>query len=154
MTHATHLGAPDDPTRVLDGSDREWLPIPAADGAFIKVLVADPERHQVVFQFRFEPGTVLPPHTHHCQAIAYTISGHWEYEGLELPAGTVAYEPLGSVHAPSSEPGAELLVCLLGTGDRFLENHMPDGSTFEMDMAFFRAIDGITAAQAAMLPRP
>ena len=42
-------------------------------------------------------------------SIAYTISGEWEYEGLKLPVGTIAYEPVGSVHTPSSDPGAELV---------------------------------------------
>lgn len=149
--HDGHSSADTDPTRVYDSNERDWLPIPAADGAFIKVIVADAERHRVVFMFRFAPGTILPAHRHHCQATAYTISGEWEYEGLKLPAGAIAYEPVGSTHTPSSGPGAELLVCLSGDSDRFLENHMPDGSTFEMDMAFFTALDGMTLEQAAQL---
>src|SRR5215469_6591649 len=79
-----------DPTRVYDGSGHDWLPVPFVDGVHIKVLVADPARRQVVFQFRFGPGTVLPQHVHHCHAIAYTVSGEWEYDGLKLPAGAVA----------------------------------------------------------------
>jgi hypothetical protein len=31
---------------------------------------------------------------------------------------------------------------------------MPDGSTFEMDMAFFQAVDGITLEEAAALEIP
>ncbi len=143
-----------DPTRVYDGSQRDWLPIPTVDGAFLKVLVADPVEKQVVFQFRFAPGTQLPEHLHHCQAIAYTISGEWEYEGLKLPAGAIAYEPPGSTHTPSSGPGSELVVFLRSESDRFLENHMPDGSTFEMDMAFFQAVDGISLEEAAALDIP
>jgi quercetin dioxygenase-like cupin family protein len=143
-----------DPTRVYDGSDRDWLPIPSVDGAYIKVLVADRERRQVVFQFRFAPGTVLPEHIHHCQAIAYTISGEWEYEELKLPSGAVAYEPPGSTHTPSSGPGAEIVVVLSSDSDRFLENHMADGSVFEMDMSFFALIDGATLEQAAALDLP
>lgn len=108
----------------------------------------------MVFQFRFEPATVLPEHVHHCQAIAYTISGEWEYEGLKLPAGAVAYEPPGSTHKPSSGPGAELIVVLSSDSHRFLENHMPDGSTFEMDMAFFQLLDGMTLEQATNLQIP
>lgn len=143
---------PEDLTSVFDGNERDWLPIPLAHGAYIKVLVADHERRQVVFQFRFEPGTVLPEHLHHCQAIAYTISGEWEYDGLKLPAGAVAYEPPGSTHQPSSRPGSELVVILSSDSDRFLENHLPGGSTFEMDMDFFQMLDGMTLEQAANLP--
>lgn len=140
-----------DLTRVYNGGERDWLPVPMANGVYIKVLVADPDRRQVVFQFRFEPNTVLPEHLHHCQAIAFTISGEWEYEGLKLPAGAIAYEPPGSAHKPSSGPGAELIVMLSSDSDRFLENHMPDGTTFEMDMAFFQTLNGMTLAQLANL---
>ena len=144
----------EDPTRVYDGSGRDWLPVPFVDGVHIKVLVADPARRQVVFGFRFGPGTALPEHVHHCQAIAYTVSGEWEYEGLKLPAGAVAYEPAGSIHAPSSDPGAEIVVVLSSESDRFLENHMADGSAIEMDMAFFQALDGMTQEQAASFELP
>ena len=144
----------EDPTRVYDGSGRDWLPVPFVDGVHIKVLVADPARRQVVFGFRFGPGTALPEHVHHCQAIAYTVSGEWEYEGLKLPAGAVANEPAGSIHAPSSDPGAENVVVLSSQSDRFLENHMADGSAIEMDMAFFQALDGMTREQAAALEFP
>lgn len=143
-----------DPTRVYDGSGRDWLPVPSVDGVYIKVLVADPARRQVVFQFRFGPGTALPEHVHHCHAIAYTISGEWEYEGLKLPAGAVAYEPPGSIHAPSSDPGADIVVVLSSESDRFLENHMPDGPTIEMDMAFFQMLDGLTREQLAAVELP
>src|SRR5262249_51119045 len=102
----------EDPTRVYDGSGRDWLPVPFVDGVHIKVLVAAAERGQVVFHSGSGPGTVLPEHVHHCQAIAYTISGEGEYEGLNLPAGAVAYEPAGSVHTPSSQPGADIVVVL------------------------------------------
>ena len=144
----------EDPTRVYDGSGRDWLPVPFVDGVHIKVLVADPARRQVVFGFRFGPGTALPEHVHHCQAIAYTVSGEWEYEGLKLPVGALAYEPPGSIHAPSSNPGADIVVVLSSESDRFLENHMADGSAIEMDMAFFQALDGMTREQAAALELP
>lgn len=130
----------DDPTRVIDPAAGDWLPIAAAPGSDIKVLAVDRERRQVVFAFRFAPGTELPPHTHHCQAIAYTASGAWSYEGLDLPTGTIAYEPPGSTHAPSSADGAELLVILTSDSDRFLDNHMPDGTTLSFDLDFFAAL--------------
>ena len=141
----------EDPTRVVESADQEWVPFPAAPGAHFKIIVADPERNKVVFKFRFDPGTVLPPHTHECHAIAYTLSGEWEYEGLRLPTEAVAYEPVGSVHTPSSETGAELIIFLASDTDKFLVNHMPDGSEMVLDMAFFKALEGATAAQAAAI---
>jgi quercetin dioxygenase-like cupin family protein len=134
-----------DPTRTYSSADRAWIPVPLIPKgeAWIKVIHADPDLHKVVFKFRFGPGTELAPHTHRCHAIAYTISGEWAYEGLTLPEGAIAYEPVASSHTAISEAGAELVVFLDSEDDRFLVNHMPDGSDLEFDMAFFQALEGI-----------
>ncbi|TMK41443.1 MAG: hypothetical protein E6G56_04310 [Actinobacteria bacterium] len=145
------MSTTEDPTRVIESADQDWLEIPLSPGAYIKVIVADEERKQVVFQFRFDPGTVLPRHRHKCHAIAYTVSGEWEYEGLRLPAGALAYEPVESEHTPSSEPGAELVVFLKSETDDFLVNYMPDGSEIPMDMGFFKALEGASQADIERL---
>jgi quercetin dioxygenase-like cupin family protein len=144
----------DDPTRVYSSSDRAWIPLPLIPKgeAWIKVIHADPNLHKVVFKFRFGPGSELPAHTHRCHAIAYTISGEWAYEGLNLPEGAIAYEPVESTHTPTSGTGAELAVVLDSEDDHFLVNHLPDGRDVEFDMAFFQTLEGITPEAAeAML---
>jgi hypothetical protein len=144
----------DDPTRVYSSSDRAWIPLPLIPKgeAWIKVIHADPNLHKVVFKFRFGPGSELPAHTHRCHAIAYTISGEWAYEGLNLPEGAIAYEPVESTHTPTSGIGAELAVVLDSEDDHFLVNHLPDGRDVEFDMAFFQTLEGITPEAAeAML---
>jgi quercetin dioxygenase-like cupin family protein len=142
-----------DPTRVFTSQDRDWIPLPLIPKgeAWVKVIHADEELRNVIFKFRFSPNCQLPPHTHHCHAIAYTISGEWEYEGLTLPEGAVAYEPVESIHTPSSGPGAELVVSLRSETDKFLTNHLEDGTEVDFDMAFFKALEGITADQAQKL---
>jgi len=143
----------DDPTRVFTSEDLDWIPIaliPKGE-AWIKVIHADEELGKVIFKFRFSPGCELAPHTHRCHAIAYTIAGEWEYEGLKLPVGAVAYEPVDSTHTPSSGPGAELVVVLSSETDQFLINHMADGTDVSFDMAFFQAMQGITAEEAEKL---
>jgi quercetin dioxygenase-like cupin family protein len=139
----------EDPTRVYTSHDKPWLPLPLIPKgeAWIKVITVDEERKCVVFKFRFSPGCELVPHTHACHAIAYTISGEWEYEGLELPEGALAYEPVHSTHTPSSGPGAELAVVLTSETDRFLVNHMPDGSELEFDLEFFKALAAIESEE-------
>ena len=139
-----------DETRVYSSNDRAWIPIPLVPKGegWIKVIHADPELHKVVFKFRFGPGTELPPHTHRCQAIAYTISGEWAYEGMKLPEGAIAYEPVESTHTPTSEQGAELVVILDSEDDRFLVNHMADSEDIEFDMAFFQQLEGIDPEEA------
>jgi quercetin dioxygenase-like cupin family protein len=146
---ATH----EDLTRVFTSEDKDWLPVPGVPKgeAWIKVIHADEERNVVVFKFRFGAGCELVPHTHRCHAIAYTISGEWEYEGLKLGEGAIAYEPVDSIHTPSSEPGAELVVVLSSKSDQFLINHMPDGSEIAFDLAFFRQLEMMTPDQVAEL---
>lgn len=135
----------EDPTRVLYAEDKAWVPIPdiPKGEGWIKVVHTDPERGTVIFKFRFSAGCELAPHTHRCHAIAYTLAGEWEYEGLKLPTGAIAYEPVDSRHTPSSEHGAELVVILRSESDQFLVNHMPDGSEVAFDMAFFQALESI-----------
>lgn len=144
---------PPDPdlTSIVEGSGRPWLPIPGYAGAYIKVLVADERLNQVVFMFKFEPGTVLPRHKHLCHAVGYTLSGEWQYEEGVLREGSLAYEPFGSTHTPSSPKGAEIVTFLKSEDDRFLENELPDGSTLAMDMKFFKFLQSITPEQAQSL---
>lgn len=142
----------EDLTRIIDGNEKPWLPMPGYEGSFIKVLVADEERGQVVFMFKMAPGAVFPRHVHHCHAIAYTTSGEWEYDEGKLPEGAMAYEPPGSEHQPKSGPGAEMLVTLRSEGrGKLLQNFLEDGTEFEMNMDFFAGLVGLTPEQAAGL---
>lgn len=149
MTATNPLSA--EVTSIINGGERPWLPVPGFAGVFIKVLVADERLKQVVFMFKFGPGTVLPRHKHLCHAIGYTLSGEWQYEEGVLPAGSVAYEPFGSEHSPSSANGAEIVTILTSEDDRFLENYLPDGSTLSMDMNFFKFLQSVTPEQMAAL---
>lgn len=144
MTHEDHA-------RVYESADQDWLSVPVFPGAALKVIVADEERKQVVFTFRFDPGAVLPRHLHKCHVVAYTISGEWEDEGRRFPAGAVAYEPVEGEHTPSSKEGAELVVFLKSETDQFLINYMPDGTELPMDMAFFKALAGASSAELEQL---
>ena len=144
---------PEDATRVYTSEEKPWLPVPMVPKgeAWIKIVLVDEDRKCVIFKFRFSPGCELVPHTHECHAVAYTISGEWEYEGLRLPEGAIAYEPVDSTHTPSSEPGAELFVVLSSQNDQFLVNHMPDGNDIPFDIGFFKQIEGMTPEQAQQL---
>ena len=153
MTINTTTAAADE-TTIVHGDERPWIPVPGFAGVFIKVLVADDALKQVVFMFRFAPGTVLPRHKHLCHAIGYTVSGGWRYETGALRTGSLAYEPFASDNVPASEEGAEIVVFLKSENDLFLENAMPDGSTFTMDMNFFKLLHSLTPEQAAHVHIP
>ena len=47
------------------------------------------------------------------------------------------------MHTPSSESGAELVVTLTSETDKFLVNHMPDGSEWPFDMAMFKQLEAV-----------
>ena len=147
------MPASDEATRVYTSAERDWIEVPLIPKgqAWIKVIHADEELGNVVFKFRFSPGCELPPHTHHCHAIAYTIAGEWEYEGLKLPEGAIAYEPVASTHTPSSGPGAEMVVFLRSETDQFLVNHTADGTDIPFDINFFKALEGISPEDAQKL---
>jgi hypothetical protein len=140
-------------TTILDGRNQDWIPVlmPGAEGTFIKVLKADEEERRIVFQFRFSPNTSLPRHSHDAWAVAYTVSGHWEYEEGPFDAGMVAYEVVGNDHTPRSDVGAELFVIMGSNNDDFLVNYMPDGSVIRFKMRFFKALEGLDLMQAAKL---
>jgi quercetin dioxygenase-like cupin family protein len=139
----------EDPTRVYSAEHKPWISIPniPKGEGWIKVIHADEERNVVTFKFRFSEGCELVPHTHKCHAVAYTISGEWEYEGLKLPEGAIAYEPVDSTHTPISAPGAELFVILTSQSDQFLINHMPDGSEWVFDMGFFKQLEAVESEE-------
>ena len=143
-----------DQTSIIRGDERPWIPIPGFGGTSIKVLVADETLKQVVFMFKFAPGTVLPRHRHHCHAISYTISGEWQYEEGVLPVGSLAYEPFGSEHVPSSRDGVEMITFLKSDTDQFIENFLPDGTVIPMDMNFFKMLHAMTPEQAAQFQIP
>lgn len=48
-----------------------------------------------------------------------------------------------------TEGPSELLVILTSETAHLIENHMPDGSSWDMDLAYFRELDGISREQAA-----
>lgn len=85
-------------TQLMDGSfryamaDRPWHSFEEGSDDLMKVLHVDEELGQVVFVQRFGRDTTHMRHTHHCTAVAYTLSGCWEYDGDKFPTGVVAFE--------------------------------------------------------------
>jgi len=147
---ATH----DDHTRVYTSHDREWLEMPLTQTGTgqIKVIHVDEERKVAVFAARFGPGCKLFPHTHNAQIVAYTVKGEWEYEGLRLPEGAIAYESPGTEHTPYSADGAEVLIVAMGSdSDEYIINHMPDGSKLVFDSATLKQLIGMTQEGMAEL---
>lgn len=127
------------------------LPLPNAEGTSFKVLKADEKQNRVVVKMRFGPNTRLPRHYHHCRAVAYTVSGEWDYDEGTFAAGHIAYEEIGHDHTPWSDKGAELFVVFDSDSGIFLDNHLEDGSILRIGMPFFKAYEGASLEAAAAI---
>jgi hypothetical protein len=138
---------------ILRDGEQDYLPIPlpGAEGVSVKVLKADAEMDRVVVKIRFEPGSRMPRHVHHCRAVAYTISGSWAYDEGSFTTGETAWEDEGNDHTPWSDHGAELFIVFDGNNGRYLDNYMPDGTIVQLDMPFLKAYEGLSVAEAAQV---
>ena len=134
---------------IRDGAqERLKIPLPGAEGVFVKVLKADEQMDRVVVKIKFEPGSRMPRHVHYCRAIAYTISGEWAYDEGSFGPGETAWEDEGNDHTPWSDNGAELFIVFDGKDGRYLDNFMEDGTVVKLDMPFLKAYEGLTQAEA------
>ncbi len=128
--------------------DKQWHRFLDNPEDAMKLLHIDEVAQQVVFVQRFSPNTRHHKHTHHCTAIAYTLSGTWVYDETEIPVGTLAYEPFGSTHTPMTTNGnvADVLVILtaINKDGRFLELHGEDGHTFELNLDVFKLMNSMS----------
>jgi ChrR Cupin-like domain len=138
---------------IIRDGEQDYLPIPlpGAEGVYVKVLKADVEMDRVVVKIKFDPGTRMPRHIHHCRAIAYTISGHWAYDEGAFSAGETAWEDEGNDHTPWSDQGAELFIVFDGKNGRYLDNFLEDGTVIKLDMPFLKAFEGLSLAEAAQV---
>lgn len=136
---------------IIRDAEQDYLPIPlpGSDGVYVKVLKADEEMDRVVVKIKFDPGSRMPRHVHHCRAIAYTISGHWAYDEGSFAPGETAWEDEGNDHTPCSDEGAELFIVFDGKDGRYLDNILPDGTIVKLDMPFLKAFEGLSLAEAA-----
>lgn len=138
---------------IIDDDNQDWVPVPlpGAEGVLAKVLKADAAQNRVVMKIKFGPGTKLPRHNHHCRAVAYTVSGEWEYDEGSFQPGHVAYEDVGNNHTASSKTGSELFLFFDSDDGRFLDNFLEDGTVIRANMPFFTALEGISKADAEKL---
>ncbi|MBD0022531.1 hypothetical protein GII33_10280 [Gordonia pseudamarae] len=90
------------PALTLDATDMPWAHGILAPGFSLQLLAADVENGFVVFNGRFQPGTVLPTHQHTGAVHGFTSAGRWfyqEYGDASMNvAGSYIFEPAGSVH--------------------------------------------------------
>lgn len=127
--------------------DYVTIPTPGVFGIETKILKVDKKNNRVVNMVRFAPGGIAPPHYHHCTAVAYTVSGHWQYDEGSFEVGDVAYESIGNAHTPSSENGTEMLIVLDSKDGRMLDNYYPDGTVLRVTIDAYENLCGKTQAE-------
>lgn len=127
------------------------IPLPGSKNILTKIIKVDPANRQAVMQVRFLPGGRAPRHLHHCRAIAYTLSGEWQYDDGKFGPGDVAYEVPGNVHTPYSVRGGEMVLIMTSPDGRFLDNYMPDGSIIRHSLKTFEFFKNKTQAEISML---
>ena len=138
---------------IMRDGEQDYLPIPlpGAEGVYVKILKADADMDRVVVKIKFDAGSRMPRHYHYCRAIAYTISGNWAYDEGSFSPGESAWEDEGNDHTPWSDEGAELFIVFDGKDGRYLDNILPDGTIVKLDLPFFKAFEGLTLAEAAQV---
>ncbi len=142
-----------DDMSIIRDEHQEYLriPLPGAEGVLAKVLKVDEARDRVVVKIRFEAGSRMPRHIHHCRAVAYTINGEWAYDEGSFKPGESAFELEGNEHTPWSDNGAELFIVFDGANGRYLDNFLEDGTVVRLDLPYFKAMEGLTQAEADQL---
>lgn len=94
---ATHIGS------------ESGLPfIDLGDGSALQLLQVDLNQGIWITRVRFDPGCTIARHYHTGSVFAVTLKGHWYYE--EYPGdingpGSYLFEPAGSVHTLTVDPG-------------------------------------------------
>jgi hypothetical protein len=138
---------------IMRDGEQDYLPIPlpGAEGVYVKILKADADMDRVVVKIKFDAGSRMPRHYHYCRAIAYTISGNWAYDEGSFSPGESAWEDEGNDHTPWSDEGAELFIVFDGKDGRYLDNILPDGTIVKLDMPFFKAFEGLSLVEAAQV---
>lgn len=131
----------------------EWLPLllPGSDGIYVKVLRVEENIGRVVAKVKFSQNSSVPRHYHFCQAVAYTISGSWEYDEGKFNVGDVAVEPVGNLHQATSTEGTEMLL-VFDTDSihgHLLDNYYPDGSVIRIGVSLFKQLEGKSMADIA-----
>lgn len=128
---------------VVDNFD--WLPLalPESEGIFIKVLRVDAASGRAVLKIKMAPDSAAPKHYHFCRAVAYTISGSWDYDEGGFQAGDVAVEPIGNFHQATSTNGTEMMLVFDTHFEdgRLLDNYMSDGSVVRIGIQLLQQLE-------------
>ncbi|WP_417323288.1 cupin domain-containing protein [Erythrobacter aureus] len=137
--------------KVIRKADGDWLDltgkVPGAEGVSIRMHDVDQDTGRVVMSVRFEPDAKMPRHSHHCTALAYTLSGRWAYDDGSYSEGDLVLESVGNNHLPWSDIGTEMLLVFESPNGQYLDNQLEDGTCFHLGMPFFSTVAEMSASE-------
>ena len=96
--------------------DLPWLPW-AMDGAYFKLLHADPSSGRFSLMIKMDPGVIAPMHRHVGAVEGYLLEGGFHYldaPEISFSAGAYLLENDGAMHQPASPDGALMFAVFHG----------------------------------------
>jgi len=106
------LNADFDQRVVIRPGDAQWVPSPMAGVERLMLDRIGGEVARATSLVRYAPGSRFSAHTHGGGEEYFVLEGVFSDESGDYPAGTYVRNPIGTAHAPHSEPGAVIFVKL------------------------------------------
>ncbi len=97
---------------VVQADLKPWKGFPEVPGVEYRVLRKHAEHGGLTLLLRFAKGATYPAHEHPGGEEYYMLDGDLRDGGRTYGRNAYVFHPPGSVHAPSSPGGAEILVLL------------------------------------------
>jgi quercetin dioxygenase-like cupin family protein len=97
---------------VVQSDQKPWKTFPDVPGVEYRVLRKHPENGGLSLMLRFAKGTTYPAHEHPGGEEYYMLDGDLKDGGKSYGRSAYVWHPPGSIHAPRSAGGAEILVFL------------------------------------------
>jgi hypothetical protein len=107
----------------------------------VHIRVMEWTRERMVAYTRYDPGLVLPRHSHGSDSLIYILDGEVEIDGRRCPPGT-------QIVLPKDAPIGPLIAG--PDGCTFIESYAGDVATNEMDQTDYRAL----LAERGIVPIP
>ncbi len=105
-------------SKIFHTTSLEWQPS-GIDGVTFKTIDGDMTTGKSVVLYHFEPGSVVPAHTHtQSDELGYVLEGEFIEGGVAYHAGSVFSAPAGTVHGEHrTNTGATVMFVLSDTLD-------------------------------------
>lgn len=138
----------DDLELFIDTNNGEWidlgLPNSEPGENAIMILRISEENGSYTALIKSKAGTVIPPHTHLGETVAFVLEGALEYRnGVATPGGYI-YEPAGAVHETTQHAVDTIYFVHVQNGAIFMNEDGSEGQVYD-----WRSVKAIRDAHEA-----